>query len=61
MDAYRQLDRGRKKLKKVRSLVYHDATSTEEDNDVYRGAGENHSDADWFKLRDVRNGITFNR
>ena len=63
MDAYRMLDRHRKKLKKVKSLVYHD-TTTDEENDVYKGGmgdADNPSDANWFKLRDVKNEITFKK
>ena len=44
-------------------MVYHD-TTTDEENDVYKGGmgdADNPSDANWFKLRDVKNEITFKK
>ena len=43
-------------------MVYHENT-TDEENDVYKGGmGEdNPNGANWFKLRDVKNEITFKR
>ena len=58
--AYKQLDKNRRKLKKVKSLVYHDANTTDEENDVYReSADNNNNDADFFKIREVGNQITY--
>ena len=56
--AYKKLDKSRKKLKKVRSLVFHDATIDKEISvPIDESCGTD--DGDWFKLREVRDDITF--
>ena len=49
-DAYRNLDKTRKKLRKVKSLVFHEHTTDSEGADNH---DENVNDADWFKLKEM--------
>ena len=55
-EAYRKLDRGKKKLRTVKNLVYNE---TEDAVGSKLSMREEMGDANWFKIKEMENEIKF--